>query len=42
MTEQQSIAIQHPTFLAQECTHPRFEKRLGDTLIIMTVNAGFE
>ena len=42
MTQQQSVALQHPCFLAGETVHPRFVRAEGHMSLLLTVNAGYE
>ena len=43
MTVPQSVALQHPCFLAAENIHPRFTFMLPSRLsLVLTVNAGYE
>lgn len=42
MTFEQETAISHPCRLAVETMHPRFNHRTGLTVVVLTVNTGYE
>lgn len=43
MTPAQKIAIEHPCYLAQECQHPMFRRKVRNGAgLILTFNAGYE
>lgn len=42
MTYEQQIAIARPCRLAVETMHPRFNHRDGLTIVVLTVNSGYE
>ena len=42
MNAQQRQALQHPAYLAFECSHSRFGRRLRYHSEVVTVNNGYE
>ena len=42
MTREQQVAIGRPCRLAVETMHPRFRQRAGLTIVVLTVNTGYE
>lgn len=42
MTDQQRIALQHVALIAEECMHPRFNRKLPLGSVTVTVNTGYE
>ena len=43
VTVPQSVALQHPCFLAADAVHPRFGYVLSSRLsLVLTINAGYE